>query len=89
MEDGNDAAAPAAPARAWTPVQHAYARQLLLMDIHITWTKLTREEVATLRHRDELVALLVARYGLAAETARRDVDVLLGGRTLAAPAGAD
>ena len=88
MEDGNDAAAPATPARAWTPAQHAYARQLLLMDIHITWSRLTREEVAALGDLDELVTLLIARYGLAAETARRDVDVLLGGRTLTAPAAA-
>ena len=88
MEDGNDAAAPAAPARAWTPVQHAYARQLLLMDIHITWTKLRREEVAALRDSDELAALLVARYGLTREIAQRDIDALLAGRTLAALAGA-
>ena len=88
MTDGNDAAVPTASASAWTPAQHAYARQLLRMDIHITWGKLTREEVAALRDRDELVTLLVARYGLAAEIARRDVDVLLGGRTPAALAGA-
>ena len=83
MTNGNDVGASVAPASARTPVQHAYARQLLLMDIHITWARLTREEVASLRDRDELVTLLVARYGLAAETARRDIDTLLGGRTLA------
>ena len=80
----NDAAASIAPVSARTSAQRAYARQLLLMDIQITWNRLTREEVAALKDRDELVMLLVARYGLESETARRDVDVLLGGRTLAA-----
>jgi hypothetical protein len=78
MTNGNEAA----PATAWTPAQHVYARQLLLMDIHITWDRLRRGELAALKDRDELVTLLVARYGLKKETARRDVDALLGGRTL-------
>lgn len=78
MTHANDAA----PAILRTPAQKAYARQLLLMDIHITWGKLKREELAVLASRDELVALVVARYGLAAETVRREVDALLNGRTL-------
>ncbi len=86
MTNVNDAGTSVAPASARTPAQHAYARQLLLMDIHITWSRLTREEVAALKDRNELVMLLVARYGLEKETARRDVDALLGGRTLASDA---
>lgn len=78
MTHANDAA----PAIARTPAQKAYARQLLLMDIHITWGKLRREELASLAGRDELVALVVARYGIAAETAGREVDALLNGRSL-------
>jgi hypothetical protein len=82
MTNGNDTATSTAFASARTPAQHAYARQLLLMDIHITWEGLRREELAALKGRDELVTLLVARYGLEKEAAWRDVDALLNGRTL-------
>ena len=57
------------------------ARQTLLSDIGARWTRFSRQELADLKGNKDLVAQVVAKYGVAKDTARRDVATLLKGRT--------
>lgn len=47
------------------------------------WKRLSRQEISALKTSRELVALVVAKYGIRTSAARRDVEALLDGRTLA------
>jgi hypothetical protein len=47
------------------------------------WKRLSRQEISALKTSRELVALVVAKYGIRTNAARRDVEALLDGRTLA------
>jgi len=57
------------------------ARQTLLSDIGARWTRFSRQELADLKGNKDLVAQVVAKYGVAKDTAQRDVATLLKGRT--------
>ena len=57
------------------------ARQTLLADIGAKWAKFSRQELADLKGNRDLVAQVVAKYGLAKDAAQRDVTALLKGRT--------
>ena len=65
-----------------TPRQNAYARQLLLNDIRLTWGKFTDQELTELDDTDALVTQLAERYGLPRHIAQPDADALLQGRSL-------
>ncbi len=68
------------PATARTPAQQAYGRQLLRMDILLTWPRFTLKALSGLRDREQLVARLTATYGLERQAAQRELDALLKGR---------
>ncbi len=74
-----------AAAVAATPQEQARtaeARQALLGDIRLKWGKFTDQELRELKSNDDLVTLLVARYGLEKATAQRDADSLRAGRNI-------
>ena len=57
-------------------------RDALLNALASKWRRFTWRELYCLENSDELVAQIVARYGVERVVARREVDVLLDGRTL-------
>ena len=57
------------------------ARQTLLADIGTKWTRFSKQELADLKGNKDLVAQVVAKYGVAKAAAQRDVATLLKGRT--------
>ncbi len=59
-------------------------RDDVLNAIGAKWKRLSRQEISALKTSRELVALVVARYGIRTNAARRDVEALLDGRTLTA-----
>lgn len=60
----------------------ALAAQSLHDDIRDRWSKLTDFEVGALRDTDDLVDRVVRLYTLDREQVRRDVDLLLDGRSV-------
>ena len=59
-------------------------RNGVLNAVSVRWKRLSRQEVSALKTNRELIALIVARYGIKPNAARRDVEALLDGRSLAA-----
>lgn len=59
-------------------------RSDVLKAIGSKWSKFSREELAEFKTSDEVVAQLVAKYGVEKDAAQRDVDALMNGRSLAA-----
>jgi hypothetical protein len=57
-------------------------RNALLNALVSKWRRFTWQELYRLENSDELVAQIVAKYGMEQVVARREVDVLLDGRTL-------
>jgi hypothetical protein len=57
-------------------------RDALLNALASKWRRFTWQELYRLENSDELVAQVVAKYGMEQVVARREVDVLLDGRTL-------
>jgi hypothetical protein len=57
-------------------------RDALLNALASKWRRFTWQELYRLENSDELVAQIVAKYGVEQVVARREVDVLLDGRTL-------
>jgi hypothetical protein len=57
-------------------------RDALLNALASKWRRFTWQELNRLERSDELVAQIVARYGVEEVVARREVDVLLVGRIL-------
>ena len=57
-------------------------RDALLNALVSKWRRFTWRELYGFENSDELVAQIVARYGVKQDVARRDVDILLNGRTL-------
>jgi hypothetical protein len=57
-------------------------RDALLNALASKWKRFTWQELYRLENSDELVAQIVAKYGVEQVVARREVDVLLDGRTL-------
>jgi len=54
--------------------------KIVLREIGAKWSKLSEQELSTLKSKDDLVSQVVAKYGLAKGEAQRDVDGLLKGR---------
>ena len=48
------------------------------------WKRLSRQEISALKTSRELIVLVVAKYGIKPNAARRDVEALLDGRSLTA-----
>jgi hypothetical protein len=59
-------------------------RNGMLNDIGTKWSKFSKQELSDLKTNDDLVTLVVAKYGLAKAAAQRDVDTLMHGRKLTA-----
>lgn len=59
-------------------------RDALLNAIGIKWRRFSRQELHLLESSDDLVAEIVAKYGVEEVAARHDVDALLDGRMLSA-----
>ncbi|MPZ31315.1 MAG: hypothetical protein GEV13_10015 [Rhodospirillales bacterium] len=59
-------------------------RDALLNALSSKWKRFSRQELHLLKSSDDLVAQIVARYGVEQVDARRDVDALLDGRILSA-----
>jgi hypothetical protein len=69
-------------AAATTPMQDnpAQAKKLLRADIGGKWGKFTTQELTDLKDNDDLVNLLVAKYGLEKDAAQRDAAAIVQGR---------
>ena len=59
-------------------------RDDVLNAVSAKWKRLTRQEISALKTSRELIALVVDKYGIKTNAARRDVEVLLDGRSLTA-----
>ena len=55
-------------------------KHIVLKDIGAKWGKFSETELSALKGKDDLVAQVVAKYGLEKPQAQRDVDALLRGR---------
>ena len=55
-----------------------------LTAIGTKWNKLSKQEVSELKTKDELVTLVVAKYGVDKTAAQREVDGLMAGRSFTA-----
>jgi hypothetical protein len=56
------------------------AKQILLKEIGAKWSKFSEQELSSLKNKDDLVAQVVSKYGLAKSQAQRDVGALMQGR---------
>ena len=55
-------------------------KQIVLKEIGAKWSKFSEHDLSSLKDKDDLVAQVVAKYGLEKSVAQRDVDVLMKGR---------
>jgi hypothetical protein len=62
--------------------QTAESKQIVLKEIGAKWTKFSAQDLSALKGNDDLVAQVVAKYGLEKAQAQRDVDALLKGRQI-------
>jgi division protein CdvB (Snf7/Vps24/ESCRT-III family) len=58
----------------------AETRQIVLKEIRAKWGKFSEQDLSSLKHNDDLVTQLVAKYGLEKSQAQQDVDALMKGR---------
>jgi len=58
----------------------AHEKILLRVDIGERWERLNVQEIIDFRNSDDLVAELVAKYGLARDIAERDAAAVVRGR---------
>ena len=58
----------------------AETKQIVLKEIGAKWSKLSEHDLSSLKNKDDLVAQVVAKYGLEKSVAQRDVDALMKGR---------
>ena len=58
----------------------ADAKQIVLKEIGSKWNKFSEQDLSALKGTDDLVAQVVAKYGLDKAQAQKDVDALLKGR---------
>ena len=72
------AANPAAPEAA----NEVRDRKLLLQEIRVKWGKFSDQELDALKSNDDLVAQLIAKYGLTRDAAQRDADAMRNGRDI-------
>ena len=54
----------------------------VLNAVSAKWKRLTRQEISALKSNRDLITLVVARYGIKSNAAKRDVEALLDGRSL-------
>jgi hypothetical protein len=59
-------------------------RNDVLNAIGAKWSRFSRQELSDLKTNDELVAQVVAKYGVEKIAVQRDVDALMNGRNLTA-----
>ena len=57
-------------------------RHDILKEVALRWSKFSSQELVDITTNDELVDLVVAKYGSKKEAARREVDILMDGRML-------
>ena len=55
-------------------------KQIVLKEIGAKWSKFSEHDLSSLKNKDDLVAQVVAKYGLEKSVAQRDVDALMKGR---------
>jgi hypothetical protein len=60
----------------------AATRQIVLNRIRSKWGKFSEQDLSALKSKDDIVSLLMAKYGLDEAQAQRDVDTLLEDRQL-------
>jgi len=65
-----------------TPATAAETKQIVLKDIGAKWDKFSEQDLSAITGKDDLVAQVVAKYGLEKAQAQRDVDTVLNGRPL-------
>jgi hypothetical protein len=65
-----------------TPATAAETKQIVLKDIGAKWDKFSEQDLSAITGKDDLVAQVVAKYGLEKAKAQRDVDTVLNGRPL-------
>ena len=65
-----------------TPATAAETKQIVLKDIGAKWDKFSQQDLTAIKGRDDLVAQVVAKYGLEKAQAQRDVDTVLNGRVI-------
>jgi hypothetical protein len=58
------------------------AKQIVLKEIGAKWDKLSAQDLSALKSKDDLIAQVVAKYGMEKAQAQRDVDALLKGRQI-------
>ena len=63
-----------------TPMQARAEAKLLRAEIGNKWGKFTTQELDDLKDNDDLVAALVAKYGLDKDAATRDAAAVVQGR---------
>ena len=63
------------------PMQARAEAKLLRSEIGSKWGKFTLQELDDLKSNDQLVAALVAKYGLDKDAATRDAAAVVQGRT--------
>jgi hypothetical protein len=61
-------------------------KQSVLKEICAKWSKLSEQDVSTLKGKADLVSQVVAKYGIPQAQAQSEVDALLKGRHLGAGA---
>lgn len=59
-------------------------RNDVLNAVGAKWKRLSRQEISALKTSRDLIALVVDKYGIKTNAARRDVEALLDGRSLTA-----
>jgi hypothetical protein len=62
------------------PETAAETRQIVLRDIGAKWSKFSEQDLSAFKNKDDVVAAVVAKYGLEKTQAQRDVEGLMKGR---------
>lgn len=62
------------------PASAAEIRQIVLKEVRAKWSKFSEQELSALKSKDDVVAAVVAKYGLEKAQAQRDVEFLMKGR---------
>ena len=62
--------------------QQDIERNDVLNAIGSKWSKFSKQELSVLKTNDELVGLVVRKYGVGKAAAQSDVDTLMAGRNL-------
>jgi hypothetical protein len=60
----------------------AETKQIILKEIGAKWGKFSEQDLSALKSKDDVVAQVVAKYGLEKAQVQRDVDALMKGRQI-------